>query len=138
MIDFYGPTDLATLATQGTGAAMAIHLLLGIDDPGFETRAEAASPIRHLHAGAPPVLLLHGAEDRLVPPSQSTSFAEALQQAGIPHRLTILPGAHHGFGLTVGPRDLVPEIVEFLEGVWRTDRQGAGLGFAGHEGGRPS
>ena len=35
-----------------------------------------------MHAGAPPVLLMHGDSDALVPPDQSIRFATALADVG--------------------------------------------------------
>ena len=64
------------------------------------------------------MLILHGDADALVPPGQSRSLALALGRAGVPHRLVVVEGARHGFGLTAGPRDLVPDILAFLRGVW--------------------
>ncbi len=57
--------------------------------------ARAASPLTHVHAGAPPVLLLHGDSDTLVPPDQSIRFARALQDAGGTVSLVLVPGASH-------------------------------------------
>jgi acetyl esterase/lipase len=57
------------------------------------TRAEvpeayaAASPIRHVHAGAPPVFLFHGTMDMLVTPDHATDFHAALRQAGVDSEL---------------------------------------------------
>ena len=68
------------------------------------------------------MLLIHGSDDRWVPPEQSTAMAKRLESAGVRHRLSIVPGARHGFELTVRhpeTRDLVPEILAFLESVWQ-------------------
>jgi phospholipase/carboxylesterase len=43
----------------------------------------------------PPVLLVHGADDRVVPVTRSETAARRLQDAGIEARLTILPGRDH-------------------------------------------
>jgi dipeptidyl aminopeptidase/acylaminoacyl peptidase len=67
-------------------------------------------------------LLIHGTEDRWVPLEQSRRLDEALAQAGATHQLLIVPGARHGFGLTVKSpqtRNLIPEILAFLENVWQ-------------------
>ena len=42
-----------------------------------------------------PVLLLHGADDDVVPPDFSTDFAAALRGGGHPTTLTIVPGEDH-------------------------------------------
>ena len=47
---------------------------------------------------AAPILLLHGARDSLVPPSEAIRLAAALEKAGIEHRLELVPGAGHMIG----------------------------------------
>jgi acetyl esterase/lipase len=70
--------------------------LLGLahtaDDPA---RARAASPVHHVHAGAPPFLLVHGDRDGLVPASHSRRLAEALTTAGARADLLLIAGANH-------------------------------------------
>ncbi len=48
-------------------------------------------------ATMPPVLIIHGEIDRIVPVSQATALDAALTEAGRPHEMKIYPGAEHGF-----------------------------------------
>jgi acetyl esterase/lipase len=57
--------------------------------------AAFASPVTHAPAGAAPVLLVHGLEDRLLPPQQSALMHEALHAAGSPCELEWVEGADH-------------------------------------------
>jgi acetyl esterase/lipase len=59
--------------------------------------AQLASPARHVRAGLPPFLLIHGARDRTVPAAQSEAFALALRASGASVQLLILPDADHSF-----------------------------------------
>lgn len=118
VIDFYGPTDLRALYERRTPADRSIGMFLGGPPEAVPALYEAASPLRHVAPGAPPVLIVHGLDDLLVPPEQSLGLAEALRRAAVPHRLLAVAGARHGFGLRAGSRDLVPEILDFLAGVW--------------------
>jgi len=59
-----------------------------------EELAANASPIRYVHPGIPPVLIVHGAKDVMVPPAQADALAKALKHAGIQATLRIDP--HHG------------------------------------------
>lgn len=52
-----------------------------------------------------PLLLLHGANDRGVPPRQSEQLAAALARAKAPHELHIVPGGSHTLGERSGARD---------------------------------
>ena len=60
-----------------------------------EDKLDAASPITHVSAEAPPFLVLHGDVDTLVPVSQSVLFYEALWKAGAEVRLHIVHGGDH-------------------------------------------
>ena len=48
-----------------------------------------------MHAAAPPMLLLHGDSDTMVPADQSIRFARALRAAGGTATLELVPGASH-------------------------------------------
>jgi dipeptidyl aminopeptidase/acylaminoacyl peptidase len=43
------------------------------------------------------VLLVHGLEDTVVPPSQAQAMAEALERRGVRHALLTFSGEGHGF-----------------------------------------
>ena len=80
------------------------------------------SPINHVSRDHVPTLLIHGTEDRWVPLEQSLRLDQALDEAGVSHRLLVVPGARHGFELVVKfpqTRNLLPEILAFLENVWQ-------------------
>lgn len=105
-IDFYGPADL----------------LNHHDENMFDkTRAEApdlyakASPITYVHKDAPPILIVHGTADALVPTAQSRKLAALLEKAGANCKLAIIPGAPHMFDLQPVQRDLRPLVFQFLD-----------------------
>ncbi len=56
-----------------------------------------ASPMTHIHEGAPPFLIFHGSADDIVPQEQSKNLFVHLNQAGIPSELHILEGEGHSF-----------------------------------------
>ena len=58
-------------------------------------------------------------------------MAEALERAGVPNRLIVVDGARHGFEAMVREpveRDLLPEILAFLERIWNVSLGGAKTG----------
>ncbi|MGP5412825.1 dipeptidyl-peptidase 5 [Brachybacterium paraconglomeratum] len=55
------------------------------------------APLSHVDELEVPVLLLQGDEDRIVPPSQSEAFRDALAAKGIPHAYLLFEGEQHGF-----------------------------------------
>lgn len=70
--------------------------LLGVDSVR-ENRAAAlaASPMTHVHAEAPPFLLMHGDRDGLIPSEHSRQLHRALRAEGVDATLWLLHGANH-------------------------------------------
>jgi len=68
-------------------------------------KARAASPITYVTANDPPVLTVHGDEDRTVPYDQALRLDTALRKAGVPSYLVTVKGAGHGdFGNAANDR----------------------------------
>ena len=118
VIDFYGPTDLDELRRSVPSTIPATDLMIGGTPEFAPDRFTAASPIHRIEASHPPTLMIHGTDDLMVPASQSIAYADRLQSAGVRNDLILLSGIRHGFGLQVGTRDLLPEILRFLEEIW--------------------
>jgi acetyl esterase/lipase len=80
---------------------------------------QADSPLDQIHAGSPPILILHGTGDKTVSSTQSVLLDSALTAKGVPHRLILLKDLPHGFNLAPSatnplPMDLRPVVLEFL------------------------
>jgi len=121
VVNFYGPTDLARLIKSRQLDHEPTRILLGNDHTAIPETKFVASPINHVTHDDAPMLLLHGSDDQWVLPEQSERMARALESAGVPHRLIVVQGARHGFEAMVNypvKRDLLPEILAFLESVW--------------------
>ena len=114
VVDFYGPTDLASLYEHSPAARPAVRQLLGTTPQADPALYADASPVSHVSAGDAPTLIVQGTADDLVLPSQSAELATALTAAGVPNRLVYIPGAEHGFGLSAGGRDLSRDVARFL------------------------
>jgi acetyl esterase/lipase len=56
----------------------------------------AASPINYIRPGLPPIRLIHGDADRVVPLSVSEAFVRRARAAGVPCELLIYVGGGHG------------------------------------------
>jgi dipeptidyl aminopeptidase/acylaminoacyl peptidase len=72
------------------------HTLVG----PYPERADlyrARSPIHFTDRITTPMLVLQGADDRVVPPSQAELIVEALRERGIPHAYLLYEGEGHGF-----------------------------------------
>jgi acetyl esterase/lipase len=100
--DWYGPADLVSILEQAQQinngnpippAHGPVYSLLGGFDPA---KAKAASPITYVSKNAPPFLIIHGDQDKVVPLAQSQELEKALKQAGAEVTLQVVPGAGHG------------------------------------------
>ncbi|MDQ7810962.1 alpha/beta hydrolase [Amycolatopsis sp. A133] len=108
-VAWFPPTDLLGLRGDLSREAS----LLGAEPGSVPDLAREASPLTHAHAGAPPVLLMHGEDDDLVPAAQSVRLAEALRAAGAPVELHLVPGARHRW-TGADPAAVVATSVKFL------------------------
>ena len=64
----------------------------------FSTEAAAAiSPILFVTENDPPVLLIHGDADDLVPLADSEILSAKLSEIGVTHELLVIEGGDHGF-----------------------------------------
>jgi acetyl esterase/lipase len=115
---FYGPADLRTNYRASPAAAGAIGLFIGGSPEELPQRYDQASPLWHVSPDDPPMLVVHGQLDKLVPLEQSQALDSALAAAGVPHQLVVVNGARHGFGLRANGKDLTPVILDFLDHVW--------------------
>lgn len=96
VIDWYGPTDLASWdagQTPGPGAPTRLGAYLGCEPadcaPGI---VHAASPLSYIGAMSPPFLIQHGSADTHVPPDQSQKLNEALGALHLPSEILIYAG----------------------------------------------
>jgi acetyl esterase/lipase len=121
VLDFYGPADFN--ATHGKAVALdhdsqasVITKLLGASILDRPDLAKIASPVTYVDKHDPPVLILHGDVDELVPFFESQLFNSWLKLAGVKSQLVKLPGIGHA-----GPAFSDPEhqkiVLDFLSDV---------------------
>lgn len=91
-VSWSGPTDLAAL--RGRRLAPLVAGYLGCAPTACPSRAAAASPVTHVSAGDPP-LLLANARDEIVPLSQLRALEAAAHAAGVPVEVLVVPGRAH-------------------------------------------
>ncbi len=99
VVDLAGTSDLLKLSRDpGTQRRVAEQPEMKRFDEAIRLhpkRVLLASPITHVSADDPPFLIVHGAQDNIVPPEQSEALAAALKAVGVPADLQILPGVGH-------------------------------------------
>lgn len=105
VVSWYGPTDLGAGDLSAIGRGI-VNAFLGTSAPNADApdaaapnadRVRKASPITYVHSGQPPILLLQGTNDALIPNTQLFSMVNRMTQARAPGRAEFFVGARHGF-----------------------------------------
>jgi acetyl esterase/lipase len=101
IISLYGMSNLTTILAQSTPHGLevrvpALQLLLGAQPQDVPQLARLASPVFHVDAGDPPLLLLHGDQDPQAPVNQALELQGRYEALKLPHRLVVLHGSGHG------------------------------------------
>lgn len=125
ILDFFGPADFSRMKTD----TEAIHSTNGLKlylEAGAKlfgkpvdvatNEARIASPINYVGAGNPPVLILQGGKDEMVPAAQSERLNASLNNAGAKNQLIIVPDAGHD-GPVFSTPDIASNVVKFLDGI---------------------
>ncbi|MBV9661975.1 MAG: alpha/beta hydrolase [Acidimicrobiales bacterium] len=122
-VPFYGVYDLLDWNGRGgpTGSVQHIERLVLKSSPTADrSRWEHASPLWWAGPGAPPVMLLHGSNDSLVPVDGARRLARALKEVSAqPVVYAELPRAQHAFDIYASLRTLytVRAVERFLAWV---------------------
>jgi dipeptidyl aminopeptidase/acylaminoacyl peptidase len=95
---YFGLADLEPFVAGGTHKFESRYLFSLVGPyPEEAERYRSRSPINFTDGISCPMLLLQGAEDRVVPPSQAEIMVEALQRKRLPHAYIVFEGEQHGF-----------------------------------------
>jgi acetyl esterase/lipase len=94
IVDFYGPSDLRP-ESLGAWRSPSITKWIG-EAPNAAVLAAQMSPLTLVHKGQPPVFIVHGDADDVVPIQSSQLLKAALDRAGVPSEFHIVPGGGHG------------------------------------------
>jgi acetyl esterase/lipase len=103
VVGLAGPYDLALAHRDSSrqnpreGAAVRgmLEAFLGGTPQKVPKQYRDASPVSHVKHDTPPMMLVHGTADTLVPIAQSEVFAETLRAAGVEVELLHLEGGTH-------------------------------------------
>ena len=99
VVGFAPVTDLEQDSINRGGLSTSLQALFALAKeltPQARLILREHSPLQHVSAGLPPVLILHGNGDRTVPIAMSRAFQERMHAAGNTCDLIELPGAPHG------------------------------------------
>ena len=95
---YFGIADLVPFADGDTHKfeSRYVHTMIG-PWPEAEDTYRARSPINFTDLLSTPMLVLQGAEDEVVPPSQAELIVAVLERKHIPHAYLLYEGEGHGF-----------------------------------------
>lgn len=105
VIDLYGPIADTPRWSK---------TLVGRDCADAPELCRQVTPLSHLDASDPPILVMHGTADTTVDIRDSKVIDAALEKAGIEHQLVIVEGAPHSFHFQPKQQDLRPIALAFL------------------------
>jgi dipeptidyl aminopeptidase/acylaminoacyl peptidase len=115
----YGVADLAGLAAETHKFESRYLDRLVAPWPEGEAVYRDRSPIHHVDRLHGELLLLQGADDRVVPLAQANDLAEAMRAAGHDVELSVYPGEGHGFRRAESIVDALTREVAFYQRVLR-------------------
>ena len=92
VVAYFPPTDLRPYVKEDSPYRVNFPALRF--DPN---EADEVSPLRHVSPDDPPILLIHGDNDTLVPLWHSEKMRDALKAQGVENDLLVIEGAGHGF-----------------------------------------
>ncbi|MTJ81509.1 MAG: S9 family peptidase [Telmatospirillum sp.] len=95
--NYYGVSDLEALARDTHKFESRYLDRLVAPLAGGEAVYRARSPLYHLDGFRAPLITFQGADDKVVPPSQSRAIVDALRSRGVPVAYLEFEGEQHGF-----------------------------------------
>jgi len=118
---FYGPMDLShrmdANAVNGSPGMSVESAFLGFDakDPANAEKVKKANPVAQISDKTPPMLIVHGTKDVVVPISESEDLYAALTAAKRPATFIRVEGAGHSFGQVSSNPEVMAEVLAFFD-----------------------
>lgn len=94
IIDWYGITDVNELLDGPNMRPFAVTWLGGTPDRA--ALAKRVSPLTYVRPGLPPILMIQGDADPIVPYTHSVRLQQALDKVNVPNQLVTVAGGKHG------------------------------------------
>ena len=115
---FYGLGDLAAFVDiTHKFESRYMDILVG-PYPETAERYRERSPDVHSDRISCPVLVMQGADDKIVPPSQAEGIVRALHKNGLPHAYLLFEGEGHGFRMAANQRRALEAELSFYAQVF--------------------
>jgi acetyl esterase/lipase len=124
-VPFYGIYDFTDQGAFGIDPEIFRRFLEPLVMQAFledePERFRDASPLHHIHADAPPFLIIHGDKDTLAPVADARTFAQRLQAVSTsPVLYAEMQGAQHAFEIFPSARaaKVMEGVERFLTTLW--------------------
>ena len=123
IVSFYGMSNLTTILSQSTPHGLkvrvpALELLLEGQPEENPERARLASPVFHVDATDPPLLLIHGDQDPQAPINQSHELQGRYESVNRPCEFHVVHDGKHG-----GPEFFDERRIELVKRFLDTPRK---------------
>jgi acetyl esterase/lipase len=123
IVSYFGASNLTTILDQSTPFGVGVRQpalvrLLGGLPSEVAPLAKLASPVFHVDSSDPPLLLLHGDQDRQMPINQSHELEGAYEKQGLDVDFIVVHDAGHGGDEFYAPAHL-DRLVTFLDAELR-------------------
>lgn len=121
IVSYFAATNLQSILAQSTPFGLnvrepALELLLGGKPDDVADLARLASPVAHVDANDPALLLFHGDQDPQMPINQAHELQGAYEAQGLDVHFDVVHGAAHGGGAFYEGSHLA-RMVEFMDRV---------------------
>lgn len=103
VIGLYGIYDMANRHGQRAHWDMIRRDVMGVAVVEAPERYDEVSPLVRISGDTPPMLIVHGTRDTLVPIGEALQFVDALREARRPVDFVAVPGAQHAFDAVTAP-----------------------------------
>jgi acetyl esterase/lipase len=94
VINWFGVADVPDVIQGANSQAAAVRWFGGM--PNALEVARKVSPLTYVRTGLPPIITIHGDNDRVVPYPQGVKLHEELAKVNVPNKLVTIPGGGHG------------------------------------------
>ncbi|HWL90889.1 MAG TPA: S9 family peptidase [Actinomycetota bacterium] len=120
---YFGLADLEAFVGGGTHKFESRYLFSLVGPyPEEAERYRSRSPIHFTDGISCPMLLLQGAEDRVVPPAQAEIMVDALKEKRLPYAYVLFEGEQHGFRKAESTRSALEAELSFYAQVLGFER----------------
>jgi acetyl esterase/lipase len=109
IIDKYGVTNLVPLNKWGSAKRWLVNEFGNIEF------VKSVSPIYHVTKNSPPLFVVHGDSDPIVPYSQSLELVKKLLSLGVKTKFVTIPNGKHGKFSDEDKRKVNIQLWEFLD-----------------------